>query len=49
MRKLNLVVVQEPVIEIVDWETEPMLEERGEHHNFICIGCWDILASGRVP
>jgi hypothetical protein len=39
MNKLNLVVIQESAEEITDWETEPMLEEGGEHNNFICVGC----------
>jgi hypothetical protein len=35
--------------EILDWETEPALKEGGEHHNFICVGCWDVLVGGRAP
>jgi hypothetical protein len=46
--KLNLIVVQESTEEITDRETEPALEG-GEHHNFICVGCRHILASGRAP
>jgi hypothetical protein len=49
MKKLNLVVIQESIEEIADRETEPMLEEGGEHHNFICVGCWNVLAGGRAP
>jgi hypothetical protein len=26
-----------------------MLEEGGEHHYFICVGCWDVLTGGRAP
>jgi hypothetical protein len=49
MNQLNLVVVQEPAEEIADWKTEPALEEGGEHHNFICVRCRNVLASGRAP
>jgi hypothetical protein len=49
VNKVNLIVVQESTEEIVGWETEPVLEVGGEHHNFICVGCQDILAGGRVP
>jgi hypothetical protein len=49
MNKLNLVVVQESAEEIVDREAEPTLKEAGEHHNFICVGCRDVLAGSRVP
>jgi hypothetical protein len=48
MNQLNLVVVQEPVEEIADRKTEPALEG-GEHHNFICVRCRNVLASGRAP
>jgi hypothetical protein len=48
MKKLNLVVIQESAEEIADRETEPMLEG-GEHHNFICVGCWNVLVGGRAP
>jgi hypothetical protein len=37
------------VEEITDWESEPALEEGSEHHNFIYIGCWDILTDSRAP
>jgi hypothetical protein len=49
MDKLNLVVVQKSVEEIIDQETEPALEEGGEHHNFICVQCQDVFANGRPP
>jgi hypothetical protein len=49
MNQLDLVMVQKVVKEITDWKTKPTLEEGGEHHNFICGGCWDVLADGRVP
>jgi hypothetical protein len=49
VKKLNLVVIQESTEEITDRETEPMLEEGGEHHNFICVGCWNVLAADRAP
>jgi hypothetical protein len=49
MNKLNFVVVQESTEEVTGRKTEPALEEGGEHHNLICIGCRDVLTSGRVP
>jgi hypothetical protein len=45
---LNLIVIKESTEEIADQETEPALEEGGEHHNFNCVGCRDILAGGRA-
>jgi hypothetical protein len=36
------------VEEIVNRETVPAREEGGEH-NFICVGCQNILAGGRAP
>jgi hypothetical protein len=49
MNQLDLVVVKESAEEITDWDTEPMLEEGGEHHNLISIGCRDVLPSGKAP
>jgi hypothetical protein len=28
---------------------KPVLEEGGEHHNFICVGCQNVLTNGRTP
>jgi hypothetical protein len=49
MNQVNLVVVQKTVKEIAGWKTKPTLEEGGEHYNFICVGCWDVLIGGRAP
>jgi hypothetical protein len=49
MNQLNLVVVQVSVEEIADQETEPALEERGKHHNFICVGSQNVLTGSRAP
>jgi hypothetical protein len=27
---------------------KPVLEEGGEHHNFICVGCQNVLTNGRT-
>jgi hypothetical protein len=35
--------------EIASREPESLLEEWGEHHNFLGIGCRDVLPSGRLP
>jgi hypothetical protein len=48
MNQLDLVVVQKAVKEIAGWKTKPTLKG-GKHHNFICVGCWDILTGGRTP
>jgi hypothetical protein len=49
INRLNLVVVQKTVKEITDWKTKPTLEEGGEYHNFICVGCQNVLTGGRAP
>jgi hypothetical protein len=49
MNQLDLVVVQKTAKEIAGSKTKPTLEEGGEDHNFICVGCWDVLADGRAP
>jgi hypothetical protein len=49
MNQLNLVVLQESTEKIADWEAKPVLEEGGEHHNFISVGCQNVLAGGRAP
>jgi hypothetical protein len=49
LNQFDLVVVQESVEEIIDRKTEPTLEEGCEHHNFIGIGCRDVLTGSRAP
>jgi hypothetical protein len=49
MDQFNLVVVQKAMEEITDWESKSALEEGGEHHDFIGVGCWDDLTGGRAP
>jgi hypothetical protein len=49
MNRLNLVVVQKSAEEIADRETKPTLEESGNHHTFICVGCQNVHAGGRAP
>jgi hypothetical protein len=34
---------------IADWESKSALEEGGEHHDFIGVGCWNLLTGGRAP
>jgi hypothetical protein len=45
----NLVVIEESVEKVRGWEAESTLEERGKHHNLICIGCRNIFIDGRTP
>jgi hypothetical protein len=49
MDKLYLVVVKKSAEEIASRESKPALEERGEHHNFIRIGCGNVFSSGGLP
>jgi hypothetical protein len=49
MDEFNLVVMKESAQEIIDWKAKSALEEGGEHYNFICIRCWDVLPSSRSP
>jgi hypothetical protein len=48
MDQLNFVIVKEQAEEVAGWEAKSMLEEGGEHHNLIRIGCWDVFPSGRT-
>jgi hypothetical protein len=34
--------------EVESWEAKSTLEERGEHHNLIHIGCWNVFPGGRM-
>jgi hypothetical protein len=49
MNKLDFVVVKESAEDIIDQKTKFVLEEGGEHHNLIRIGCWDVFPGGRMP
>jgi hypothetical protein len=49
MNQFDLVVVQKATKEVVGGKTKPVLEEGGEPHNFICVGCRDIFVGGRMP
>jgi hypothetical protein len=35
--------------EIADSNTKPALEEGGEHHNFICVGCQNVHTGVSAP
>jgi hypothetical protein len=48
MDQLNHVVVKKAMEEIADWEPKFALEG-GEHHDFIGVGCWNVLTGGRAP
>jgi hypothetical protein len=42
-------VVEEYAEEIAGWEAESTLEDGGEHHNLIFIGCGEVFTGGRTP
>jgi hypothetical protein len=44
-----VVVVKEYAEEIISREPESALEEGGEHHNLICIGCGEVFTGSRMP
>jgi hypothetical protein len=48
MDKLYLIVVEKSTEEITS-RVQPALEERGKHHNFVCIGCGNVFSDGRPP
>jgi Fe2+ or Zn2+ uptake regulation protein len=41
-------MVKEYAKEIIGREAKSALEEGGEHHNLICIGCGEVFAGGRT-
>jgi hypothetical protein len=45
----NGIRIKESTKEIVGREAKSGLEEGGEHHNLICIGCGEVFAGGRTP
>jgi hypothetical protein len=49
MNQFNLVVVKKDAEEIVDQESKSALEEGGKHHDFVGVGCWNVLTVGRAP
>jgi hypothetical protein len=49
MDQFDLVVVKKATEEITYWESKSALEEGGEHHDFIGVGCWNVLTGGRAP
>jgi hypothetical protein len=49
MDQFDLVVDKKVAEEITGWESKSALEEGGEHHDFIGVGCWNVLTSGRAP
>jgi hypothetical protein len=42
-------MLEESVKEVVGREPKFPLEEGGEHHDFLGIGCWNVLPYGRPP
>jgi hypothetical protein len=41
-------VIEESTKKITGQEVEPALKERGKHHNFIHVGCWNVFPGGRT-
>jgi hypothetical protein len=48
MQSLNLIMVEKTAEEVIGGKTKSM-QEGGEHHNFLSVGCWDVLPFGRPP
>jgi hypothetical protein len=44
-----LIVLEESAKEVTSREPKSSLEEGGEHHDFLGIGCWDVLPYGKSP
>jgi hypothetical protein len=42
-------MIKEATQEVVGWKSKATLKERGKHHNFLGIGCWDVLSNSRLP
>jgi hypothetical protein len=42
-------MIKKTVDEVASREAKSALKERGEHHNLICIGCWNVFLGGRTP
>jgi predicted glycosyltransferase involved in capsule biosynthesis len=49
MNQLALVVVEKATEKFASGETESMLKEGGQHHNFIGVGSEDIFILSRLP
>jgi hypothetical protein len=49
MNQFNFIVIEKATEEIANWKSKFVLEEGGEHHNLVGVGCWDILTGGRAP
>jgi hypothetical protein len=43
-----LVMIKEAVQEVAGWKAKSALKGR-KHHNFLGIGCWDVLTYSRSP
>jgi hypothetical protein len=42
MSWINFVIMEETTEEFAGRKVESSLEEGGQNHNFICVGCWDV-------
>jgi hypothetical protein len=49
MDKFDSVMIEESTEEVASRKAESTLEEGGEHHNLIRIGCWDVFPHGKMP
>jgi hypothetical protein len=49
MDKFDSVMIEESAEKVSSRKAESVLEEGGEHHNLICIECWDVFPNSRTP
>jgi hypothetical protein len=42
-------MIKKTVEEVASRESKSASEERGEHHDLICIGCQNVFPGGRTP
>jgi hypothetical protein len=49
MDQLDLVMIKKTAEKVTSREAKSVLKEIGEHHNLICIGCWNVFPGGRTP
>jgi hypothetical protein len=39
-------VIKESAEEVTSGETKSVLKEWRKHHDFVCVGCWDVFIGG---
>jgi hypothetical protein len=46
--KFDSIMIEESMEKVISRKAESAMEEGGEHHNIICVGCWDVFPGGRT-